>query len=119
MKYIIKEQKTLTTLVSILNSVALISNLVTLIYIIARLYNESSKEKISEDEFNKIQSLLKQSLSNGNTNLTEKQMDNIRVQEKNILNRVAKKAGYYNWTEFKNDSVNNINKKAKKLIHHK
>jgi hypothetical protein len=119
MKYIIKEQKTLNTLLSILNSATLVSNLVSLIYVIARGYNAFSEEKISEDEFNKIQSLLKQSLANGNTNLSEKQMDKIRLQEKNILNRAARKAGYTTWTELKNDSVKNINKRAKKLIHNK
>lgn len=115
MKYIIKEQKTLNTLLSILNSGTLVSNLVSLIYIISRGYNEFLERKISEDEFNKIQSLLKQSLANGNTNLSEKQMDKIRLQEKIILNRVAREAGYTNWIELKNDSVKNINKKAKKL----
>lgn len=108
---IITEQNTLLT---ILNSTTLISNLILLIRIATRGLNAISETPIGQKNLDKIQSLLKQSLAGGKTNLTESQMNKIKEQQKIILNVVAKDMGFKNWSELKEIKIKEFNKKLKK-----
>ena len=88
---LIIEQK---TLYSIINDVKFISSLIILVRVIARIVKSSDLER--------VQSLVKQSLSGGKVNLTKEDMDMIRRNQKIILNTVAENMGFSNWTELKN-----------------
>ena len=104
---LLTEQK---TLVYTLNSVNFINNLITLVRTLTRGV-ESYLDNPQSLEI--LQSLLKQSLSGGKKNLTEKDMEYIRSQEKLILNTVAKELGFENWTQLKETKVKELNKTIK------
>ena len=88
---LILEQK---TLLSIINDVKFLSSLINLVRVISR--------GVESSDLDKIQSLVKQSLSGGKVKLTKEDMDMIRKNQKIILNTVAENMGFNNWTELKN-----------------
>jgi hypothetical protein len=88
---LILEQK---TLLSIINDVKFLSSLINLVRVIAR--------GVKSSELDRIQSLVKQSLSGGKVKLTKEDMDMIRKNQRIILNTVAENMGFNNWTDLKN-----------------
>jgi hypothetical protein len=88
---LILEQK---TLLSIINDVKFLSSLINLVRVIAR--------GVQSSDLDRIQSLVKQSLSGGKVKLTKEDMDMIRKNQRIILNTVAENMGFNNWTELKN-----------------
>lgn len=88
---LILEQK---TLLSIINDVKFLPSLINLVRVISR--------GVESSDLDKIQSLVKQSLSGGKVKLTKEDMDMIRKNQKIILNTVAENMGFNNWTELKN-----------------
>jgi hypothetical protein len=111
---------------SVLNGMKFISGLVSLVESISRGYNTASGQKI-KDSLERVQSLTKQSLAGGRTDLTEGEMEIIRQYSKITLNKVANKFGYHNWTELKNEKIKKLNdslknneriKKLKNLTYH-
>jgi hypothetical protein len=88
---LILEQK---TLLSIINDVKFLSSLINLVRVIAR--------GVKSSELDRIQSLVKQSLSGGKVKLTKEDMDMIRKNQRIILNTVAENTGFNNWTDLKN-----------------
>ena len=116
MNYIISESqsKLLTEqklLVNIINSTKFINSLASLTRAITRGVETVYEHNIKELEL--IQSLIKQSLAGGQINISEKDMEIIRNQQKMILNSVANELGYDNWTHLKESKVKEINKKLK------
>jgi hypothetical protein len=88
---LILEQK---TLLSIINDVKFLSSLINLVRVIAR--------GVESSDLDRIQSLVKQSLSGGKVKLTKEDMYMIRKNQRIILNTVAENMGFNNWTELKN-----------------
>jgi hypothetical protein len=92
-------------LLGIQNGIKLMSRgLLTLVWAMTRGYNSFTAKKI-KDGLERVQSLTKQSFANGKTNITEEEMELIRKQSKTILNGVANKLGYKNWTDLKNGNL--------------
>lgn len=91
---LITEQKTLS---SILNDVKFISSLITVVRVITR--------GVESSDLDRVQSLVKQSLSGGKVNLTKEDMAIIRKNQKIILNNVAENMGFSNWTQLKNNKL--------------
>ena len=119
MKYIISESQykilsEQTKLVNIFNGTNFILNITTFIRTLTRsiehVYN-------SNPDFEKIQSLLKQSLAGGKKNLSEEEMNIIRKQQRIILNTVAVELGYNNWEHLKQITFKELNTKIKQTNH--
>jgi hypothetical protein len=91
---LITEQKMLST---IINDVKFISSLITVVRAITRGVESSGLDR--------VQSLVKQLLSGGKVNLTNKDMDMIRKNQKIILNTVAENMGFSNWDFLKNNKL--------------
>ena len=91
---LITEQKTLS---SVLNDVKFISSLITVVRVITR--------GVESSDLDRVQSLVKQSLSGGKVNLTKEDMAMIRKNQKIILNNVAENMGFSNWTQLKNNKL--------------
>jgi hypothetical protein len=91
---LITEQKTLS---SVLNDVKFISSLITVVRVITR--------GVESSDLDRVQSLVKQSLSGGKVNLTKEDMAIIRKNQKIILNNVAENMGFRNWTQLKNNKL--------------
>jgi len=88
---LILEQK---TLLSIINDVKFLSSLINLVRAISR--------GVESSDLDRIQSLVKQSLSGGKVKLTKEDMDMIRKNQRIILNTVAENMGFNNWDKLKN-----------------
>ena len=91
---LITEQKMLS---NIINDVKFLSSLITVVRV--------STRGVESSDLDRIQSLVKQSLSGGKVNLTKEDMDMIRKNQKIILNTVAENMGFSNWTQLKNNKL--------------
>lgn len=90
-----------------LNGVKFINGLIIIVGALARAYNSALGKNI-KNELELLQSLLKQSLAGGRTDLSESEMNIIRNQTKTILNKVSVSLGFENWSQFKEQKYKNI-----------